>query len=259
MGNSTGNWPALKEMKVNGFKNTTASATSTIVDNKEVYDLGETSYVGRLEVADKSGTNRVIETSLNGTDWTAVDMSKLEGEHIVVNKEARYVRFSDDRATLPQGNLRIYSLGYKRNLALGATATSTQPSTDPAYGTAMMLFNPDCNQAAGRFYCSNNYAAIDEITVDLGNVCVVESIAYKWQDASATPVFNLKIEVSADGTTWTTIYDTATLEGGLASGQVLVATTTVETENVRYIKMTAQHTASWTNCNNLTVLGYGSN
>lgn len=259
MGNSTGNWPALKEMKVNGFKNTTASATSTIVDNKEVYDLGETSYVGRLEVADKSGTNRVIETSLNGTDWTAVDMSNLEGEHVVVNKEARYVRFSDDRATLPQGNLRIYSLGYKRNLALGATATSTQPSTDPAYGTAMMLFNPDCNQAAGRFYCSNGYAALDEITVDLGNVCVVESIAYKWQDPSDTPVFNLKIEVSVDSENWTTIYDTATLEGGLASGQVLVGTTTPETENVRYVKITAQHTAGWTNCNSLTILGYGSN
>lgn len=258
MGNSTGNWPALKEMKINGFKNTTASATSTIVENKEVYDLGETAYVGRLEVADKSGTNRVIETSVNGTEWTSVDMSNLEGEHVVVNKEARYVRFTDDRATLPQGNLRIYSLSYKRNLGIGATSTSTQPSADAAYGTAMMLFNKDCAQAAGRFYCSNGYAALDEISVDLGNVCTVESIAYKWQDPSDTPVFNLKIEVSADNETWVTIYDTATLEGGLASGQVLVGTTTEETENVRYIKITAQHTGGWTNCNTLTILGYGS-
>ena len=258
-GNSTGNWPALREMKVNGFRNNTASITSSIVDNKEVYDLGETAYVGRLEVADKSGANRVIETSVDGAEWTAVDMSQLEGEFIVVNKEARYVRFADDRATLPQGNLKIYSLSYKRDLAVGATATSTQPSSDVSFSTAMMLFNKDCNQAAGRFYCSNGYAALDEITVDLGNVCVVESIAYKWQDPSDTPVFNLKIEVSVDSENWTTIYDTATLEGGLASGQVLVGTTTPETENVRYVKITAQHTANWTNCNSLTILGYGSN
>lgn len=251
-GNSTGNWPAINEMVITGFRNNEVS--SSIVENKEVYDFGQVNYVGRIAVLDKSGSNRQIEVSKDGSTWTAVDMNNVVGEYLIVNQEARYVRYSDDRTELPLNNIRIYSINYTRNLALLSNPVATTRSADPGYWESMMVLNPDCNQGAGRFYCSSGYALEEVINLDLGNVCYIESISYKWQDYSADAVYKLKFEVSVDGENWVTVYDT----NGPVSGQVFEANTTADSENARYVRITAQHVAGWTNCNSLVINGLGS-
>ena len=251
-GNSTGNWPAINEMVITGFRNN--ESTATIVDNKEVYDFGEVTYIGRVAILDKSGTNRQIEVSKDGSIWTPVDMENVIGEYLIINQEARYVRYSDDRAELPSNNIKIYSLSYTRNLALLTNPTATTRSGDPGFWENMMVFNPDCNQGASRLYCSSGYALEEVINLDLGNVCYIQSMIYKWNDYSADAVYKLKIEVSVDGDTWSTIFDT----NGPAAGQVFEASTTAATEYARYIRITAHHTTGWTNCNSLVINGIGS-
>ena len=256
-GNSTGNWPAINEMMVYGFRNNTTSSSSQIIDNKEVYDLGEISYVGKIAINDKSGTDRVIETSLDGTIWNNVSLEDANGDYINVNKDARYVRFSDSRNEITQGNISIYSQKYTRNLAIGTKPTATTRSGDPGFWENMMTFNEDCKQAASRFYCSTG-SLVEEINLDLGNICLVDEISYKWQDYANDPVYSLKIEVSNDKENWSTLYDTASLENGVAAGQVFVGETTIENELVRYVRITAHHTTGYTNCNTLIVKGVGS-
>lgn len=249
-GNSTGNWPALNEMVINGYRNN--ESTATIVDNKEVYDFGEITYIGRISVLDKSGANRKVEVSVDGNTWTNVNMENVEGEYLVVNQEARYVRYSDDRTELPANNIKIYSLSYTRNLALLTNPTATTRSGDPGFWENMMVLNPDCKQGQERFYCSSGYALEEVINLDLGNVCYIESISYKFQDPA--DAYKLKIEVSTDGETWSVVYDT----NGAIAGQKFVGTTTAENEYARYIRITAQHTTGWTNCNSLVINGVGS-
>ena len=131
--------------------------------------------------------------------------------------------------------------------------SATTRSGDAGYWENMMTFNTDCAQAAGRFYCTAAGSVEEEIKLDLNNVCIVNSIYYRWQDPGQD-CYRLIIEVSADGETYSTIlnHDTAT------SGQDFYAYTTSETQLVRYIRIRAHHTAGWTNCNTLEVLGYGS-
>lgn len=253
-GNSTGNWPAIKEFKVFGFESYANQIAHEVVDNKEVYDMGSLSHVNRVTFNNKEAANRVIEVSTDKETWETVALDNVDGEYIVVNKDARYIRYSDNSATLGADNLNIFATKFETNLAMLLNPVATTRSGDAGFWENMMTFNSDCAQAAGRFYCSSGYALEEVITLDLNNPCIVNSISYKWQDAASDPVYRLIVEVSLDGETYTTLLN----NNEATSGHVFVCENTEATRVVRYIKITAQHVAGYTNCNTLEVMGYGS-
>ena len=250
-GNSTGNWPAIKEFKVFGFESYANQVAHEVKENKEIYDMGYLSYIDRVSFNNKAAAAKTIEISKDNENWETVSLDNIEGEYALVNKEARYVRYSDDSANLGLNNINIFATRYARNLAMLKTveATTNNPGFEPLWTT----FNTDCVQAAGRMYCAINANTVEVLTVDLGNVCLVDEITYKWQDYSDAPSYKLKIEVSLDGETYTPIYDSV----DYISGQLFEARTTSETREVRYVKFTAQATG-WTNCNKIEVIGFGS-
>ena len=121
-------------------------------------------------------------------------------------------------------------------MLLSPTATTMD---NGGYEPLWTTFNTDCAQAAGRFYCAKGANSVEVIDLDLKRPCIVNSISYKWQDNAVDPTYKLKIEVSLDGETYTTLYDSV----DYVAGQVFVAETTSETRTVRYVRFTAQSTA----------------
>ena len=251
-GNSTGNWPAIREFKVFGFESYANQVNHEVVENKEVYDMGSLSYIDRVSFNNKETSNKVIEVSKDNETWETVALENIEGEYALINKEARYVRYSDNSATLGANNIEIFATKYERNLAMLLSPTATTMDNS-GYEPLWTTFNTDCVQAAGRFYCAKGANSVEVIDLDLKRPCIVNSISYKWQDNAVDPTYKLKIEVSLDGETYTTLYDSV----DYVAGQVFVAETTSETRTVRYVRFTAQSTG-WTNCNAIEVLGYGS-
>lgn len=250
-GNSTGNWPAIKEFKVFGFESYANQVAHEVKENKEIYDMGYLSYIDRVSFNNKAAAAKTIEISKDNENWETVSLDNIEGEYALVNKEARYVRYSDDSANLGLNNINIFATRYARNLAMLKTVEAT--TNNPGFESLWTTFNTDCAQAAGRMYCAINANTVEVLTVDLGNVCLVDEITYKWQDYTDAPSYKLKIEVSLDGETYTPIYDSV----DYISGQLFAARTTSETREVRYVKFTAQATG-WTNCNKIEVIGFGS-
>lgn len=250
-GNSTGNWPAIKEFKVFGFESYANQVKHEVTDNKEVYDMGYLSYIDRVSFTNKEAGNKVIEVSNDNENWESVSLDNIEGEYVLVNKEARYIRYSDNSVELAPNNLNIFANRYARNLAELIVPEAT--TVNGGFESLWTTFNTDCAQAAGRFYCATAANTVEELKLDLNNACAAEEISYKWQDNAVDPTYKLKVEVSLDGETYTTIYESTDYE----SGQVFVAKTTSETRMVRYIRFTAQSTG-WTNCNAIEVIGYGS-
>lgn len=253
-GNSTGNWPAIREFKVFGFESYANQINHEVVENKEIYDMGSLSYVNRLSLNNKTSTNRKIEISKDNVNWEEISLENIDGEYILVNKEARYIRYNDNSSELGLGNLNIFATKYETNLAMLLNPVATTRSGDAGYWENMMTFNSDCAQASGRFYCSSDYALEEIITLDLNNPCIVNTISYKWQDAVVDPVYRLIIEVSLDGENYTTLLNNT--EG--ASGQTFVCETTNNNKLIQYVRITAQNTAGFTNCNTLEIMGYGS-
>ena len=250
--NSGQNWPAIKEFKVFGFESYANQVDHEVVENKEVYDMGCLSYIDRISFNNKEAGSKAIEVSKDNETWETVALDNIEGEYALINKEARYIRYSDNSATLGANNIEIYATKYERNLAMLLSPTATTMDNG-GYEPLWTTFNTDCAQAAGRFYCAKGANSVEVIDLDLKRPCIVNSISYKWQDNAVDPTYKLKIEVSLDGETYTTLYDSV----DYVAGQVFVAETTSETRTVRYVRFTAQSTG-WTNCNAIEVLGYGS-
>lgn len=246
-GNTTGNWPALCEMKINGFKNLSTTENNYIEENKNVYDLGHLSFIGNIELLKNSSSNK-IEISQDGTTYEEVSLNEN------INKDARYIRYSSD-STASKDSLKIWGIPYIRNVAMLTNPVATTRSSDAGFHENMMTFNKDCAQAAGRFYCTSAYANKEEINLDLGNECYVEQINYKYQDATTENVQCLKVEVSLNGITFNTLYDTL---NNPTAGQLYKINVPTELRNIRFVKITTQITNGWTNCNTLELMGIGS-
>ena len=251
LGNSGQNWPAIKEFKAYGFESYANQVDHEVVENKEVYDMGCLSYIDRISFNNKEAGNKTIEVSKDNETWETVALDNIDGEYALINKEARYIRYSDNSATLGANNIEIYATKYARVLStlIVPTATTNNPGYD-AYWTTM---NTDCKATSNYFYCATDANTVEELVFDLNNVCAIETISYKWQDNAVDPMYKLKVEVSVDGENYFTVYDTV----DYVAGQTFVAETTSETRMARYVKFTAQSTG-WTNCNKIEIVGYGS-
>lgn len=254
-GNSTGNWPAIKEFKAFGFKNYTQSINKQIVDDNEILDLGSLGYISRVKFNNKEALERKIEISSDAKNWNAVSLDNIDGNYIVINQTGRYIRYSQSSAVKEVGNVEVYALKYEHNLAMKTPLTATTRSGDSGYWENMATFNEDCLNAKDRYYCSSGYALTEELNMDLGRKCKASQIIYRWQDpASETNMFSLKVEVSLDGSEYTTLVDI----NDFSEGRDVVITPEQGMINIRYVKITALHQNGYTNCNKLIINGIGS-
>jgi hypothetical protein len=93
-----------------------------------------------------------------------------------------------------------------RNLALNSTATassSERDGTGPSYAV-------DGDQATR---WSSGFSDPQWLRVDLGAKWQISQIRLNWERADATAY---RVEISTDGTTWTSVYSTSSGQGGNA-------------------------------------------
>jgi beta-glucosidase len=180
-------------------------------------DLGATASVSQvvLQWETASGKAYQIQTSPDATNWTTV-YSTTTGpggtETLNVTGTGRYVRMA--------GTQRNTGFGYSlwefqvlgtmggscgtANAALNkpATASSTENAGSPA--SAAFDGNPGTRW-------SSAFSDPQWIQVDLGASQSICQVSLQWEAAFASA---FQIQVSADGTTWTSIYSTTTGTGG---------------------------------------------
>ena len=196
-------------------------------------DLGSPATISQVVLNWETGyaTGFQIQTSTNATTWTTV-YSTTTGtggtQTLTVSGTGRYVRmYGTARATAYGYSLwefQVYGTASSTacpatNSALGAqaTASSTENAGTPASAAV------DGNLATR---WSSAFADPQWLQVDLGASVTVCQVTLSWETAYATA---FQIQVSADGTAWTSIYSTTTGTGGT---QTLAVTGTG-----RYLRM----------------------
>jgi hypothetical protein len=157
-----------------------------------------------------------IQTSANGTAWTTVYSTTTGAggnQTLAVSGTGRYVRM--------YGTARGTAYGYSlfEFQVFGSTAAGTCGTADAAQGrtaTASSTENAASpasaavdGNAATRW--SSAFADPQWLQVDLGASQTVCGVALSWEAAYASA---FQIQVSANGTSWTSIYSTTTGTGG---------------------------------------------
>lgn len=246
-GNSLGHWPAGSELKANGF---VINKDRIVTEN--VIDLGSYSYLSRIDTNGQTGLS--FEISSDGTNFESIETTN-DGNYHVFNKECRYVRISGGTDL---ESYKIFSQSFIRNLALGTKPVATTRSADAGYWENMMTLNKNDKEAAKRFYCSSGYELEEEINLDLGVNVLANDIYYKYQDPTDQNNYQLKIEISKDGTNYSNVLDTTANENGGMSGQIFIAELKEENKEFRYLKIHTKVSQGWTNCNTLAIHGVGS-
>ena len=93
----------------------------------------------------------------------------------------------------------------RQNLASGKTATA---SSAHGSNSAALAIDGIANTRWESAFSDPQW-----ISLDLGTVCQIDAVRLNWESASSKA---FRIEVSLDGTTWTTAYSTSTGSGGVA-------------------------------------------
>ncbi|MFC7272820.1 discoidin domain-containing protein [Paractinoplanes rhizophilus] len=180
-----------------------------------------------------------IQTSANGTAWTTV-YSTTAGtggnQTLGVSGSGRYVRlYATARAT-------AYGYSLWEFQVYGSTGAAACNAADAAQGrpaTASSSENASTSasaavdgNAATRW--SSAFADPQWLQVDLGSTQTVCGVALSWEAAYATAY---QIQVSANGSSWTTVYSTTAGTGGTQNLNI--------TGTGRYVRMygTARATA----------------
>ena len=117
-----------------------------------------------------------------------------------------------------QGNVGVQSLSFKvvpptvngTNVALGKTTTASSYQTDSTGGCPCPASNATDGNLSTRW--ASAWSDPQWVEVDLGQVTTINHIQLVWESAYAV---SYQIQVSNDGTNWTTIYSTTTGSGGV--------------------------------------------
>ncbi len=158
-----------------------------------------------------------LSVSNDKTNWTDVTVDnkvyqacyKKSEQYLYLDnaQQARYVRmYCFEKATyygvgvyeLEVYDAEVSAVKADGNVALGKTATAT--TYDPQY-TPSEALDGICNNASRWGRNAANKGQDQQLTVDLGNDYVINNIIIKWESLTGT----YSIEVSEDGTTWTTV------------------------------------------------------
>jgi hypothetical protein len=182
-------------------------------------DLGSTQTVTQVTLVWEAAYARSfqIQTSADGTNWTTA-YSTTTGtggtQTLSVNGSGRYVRvYGTVRATAYGYSLWEFQVyGGPQTAACGtddaalnrpATASSTENAGTPASAAV--------DGSTGTRW-SSAFSDPQWLQVDLGAPQTVCGVGLNWEAAYATAY---KVQVSADGTTWTDVYSTTASTGGV--------------------------------------------
>jgi hypothetical protein len=183
-------------------------------------DLGSTATVSQvvLEWEAAYATAFQIQTSADGTNWTTI-YSTTAGtggtQTLNVTGTGRYVRMYGTKRATQYG----YSLWEFQVYGSASGSGSSCNTTDAALNhpaTASSLENASFPAAAAvdgntATRWSSGFSDPQWLEVDLGASQTVCEVTLDWEAAYATA---FQIQVSPDGTNWTTIYSTTTGTGG---------------------------------------------
>jgi hypothetical protein len=184
-------------------------------------DLGSTQAISQVTLNWETayGKSFKIQTSANGTTWTDV-YSTTTGtggtQTLAVNGSGRYVRmYGTVRGTQYGYSLwefQVYGAGSTPPAACGtANAAKGRPATASSAENAGTAASAAVDGDTGTRW-SSAFSDPQWIQVDLGVSQPVCGIGLNWEAAYATAY---KIQVSANGTTWTDVYSTTTGTGGI--------------------------------------------
>lgn len=174
-------------------------------------DLGATRQIGRVKLTWENAHAKAfqIQTSNDASNWTTIhstttatggvqDLNGLSGS-------GRYLRLYLTQRSSSFG----YSLweveAYSPDLALGRPVTASSTET-PDFTAAMAV---DGNRASR---WSSAYADPQWIRIDLGATRQIGRVLLSWERAYARA---FQVQVSDDGSAWTTIHSTTTSAGGV--------------------------------------------
>jgi hypothetical protein len=158
-----------------------------------------------------------IQVSADGSTWTSI-YSTTTGtggtQTLNVSGTGRYIRMNGTARATPYGyslwEFQVFSSSASAacgttNIAQGktATASSLENATFPASNAV------DGNTGTR---WSSTFADPQWLEVDLGSSQAICQVTLDWEAAYAT---GFQIQVSPDGSTWTTIYSTTTGTGGV--------------------------------------------
>ncbi|MEV4559321.1 discoidin domain-containing protein [Kitasatospora sp. NPDC049285] len=178
-------------------------------------DLGSVRTVGEVKLTWEAAYAKAyqIQVSDDGTTWTSIystttgtggvnDLTGLSGS-------GRYIRMLGTQRGTSWGyslwEFEVY--GASANLAAGKTALAS--STESGLSRLAPSFAVDGDPATR---WASDYSDPQWIQVDLGAVHTVNEVKLTWEAAYAKAY---QIQVSDDGTTWTSIYSTTTGTGGV--------------------------------------------
>ncbi|MCR5738094.1 MAG: discoidin domain-containing protein [Eubacterium sp.] len=205
-------------------------------------DLGATYSISRVVLTWEAAYGKAykIQVSTNGNDWTTVKtLNNQNGgtdEIDFTATDARYVRMQGVERALPYGyslwEMEVYGEGNGSggsgsggstngaNVALNKTVTATGAEND-----AMAAANAVDGNSGTRW--SSNFADDASMTVDLGQVYSINRVVILWEAAYGKAY---KIQVSTNGSDWTTVANMSNQDGGTDP-------VTFNTVNARYVKM----------------------
>jgi hypothetical protein len=196
-------------------------------------DLGGTYTINRLVLSWEAAYAKAyaIQTSTDAVSWTTVYSTTTGAggtETVDVTGTGRYIRMYGSTRATPYGyslwEFQVYAAATgggcgSTNAALNqpATASSVEGAGTPA--SAAVDGNP-----ATRW--SSAFSDPQWIRVDLGSSRTICGVTLQWEAAYATA---FQIQVSGDGSTWTSVYSTRSGTGGTQTLDV--------TGTGRYVRM----------------------
>jgi chondroitin AC lyase len=189
-------------------------------------DLQDLRLLDQVEVGWDTTRPFSVELSTDGHTWTTVYSTKRGTKGVsTVRFEPTFARFVRLAGTGPGFSAWKLEATGPTDLAIGATATaSSSASTLPPANAIDGL--------QGTRWGSS-YSDPQHITVDLGTDRSLSWIVLRWEAASAKAY---TVDISPDGSTWTTAYATTSGTGGVVTIPV--------TGSGRYVRMngTARNT-----------------
>ena len=183
-------------------------------------DLGATASVSQvvLQWETAYATAFSIQTSADGTNWTTI-YSTTTGtggtQTLNVTGTGRYVRmYGTARATQYGYSLwefQVYGTAGGTGSSCSTTdAALNRPATASSLENASFPASAAVDGNTGTRW-SSAFSDPQWLQVDLGSSQTICEVTLDWEAAYATA---FQIQVSADGTNWTTIYSTTTGTGG---------------------------------------------
>src|SRR4051794_18821372 len=182
-------------------------------------DLGATATISSVSLNWEAAYAKSfqIQTSANGSTWTTISTTTTGSggiQTLAVSGSGRYIRlYATSRAT-------AYGYSLWEFQVFGSTGASTTcGTTDAAQGrTATASSAENASTPAGAAVDGNTatrwssaFGDPQWLQVDLGSTQTVCRVGLSWEAAYATAY---QIQVSNDGSAWTSIYSTTTGTGG---------------------------------------------